>query len=72
MRVVLDYYFDDLEARCTNPECPVDVLAGPYSDEPRNCWRCNRRPTYFRAFGTAEQRSEPVRREAAYVVGGDL
>jgi hypothetical protein len=68
VRVILDYYYDDLEQRCLNPEC--DFVVGPYSDE----WHggcpnyilgkgtCKGRLGFFRAFGTEKQRSKRVYR----------
>lgn len=64
MRVVLDYYFDDLEQRCLTDGC--DFVVGPYSEEWHGtCPRCRGRLGFFRAFGTAAQRDVQVRREDA-------
>jgi hypothetical protein len=60
MRVVLDYYFDDLEQRCLGEGC--DFRVGPY-DEPWHsdfCPRCHSPLGFFRAFGTEAQRSVQV------------
>lgn len=77
MRVVTDYYFDDLEQRCLNPDC--DFKVGPYSEE----WTggcpayimdkgpCRGRLGFFRAFGTEKQRSIQVDRWDARVSGVD-
>lgn len=72
MRVVLDYYFDDLEQRCLEDGCG-HLLAGPYSEEWRgSCPCCNGgRRGFFRAFGTEKQRSVQVRREQARISGWD-
>lgn len=72
MRVIVDFYFDDLEAWCPNPTCEVNVIAGPYSDEKDRCWRCSTAAEYHRAFGTEEQRSKPVDRLEARIMGVDL
>lgn len=71
MRVVLDYYYNDLEQRCTGPEC--DFRIGPYEEEwPSGfCPRCSSNLGFFRAFGTEEQRSKPVKRSDARVAGID-
>ena len=77
MRVVVDYYFDDLEQRCLNPKC--DFKVGPYSEE----WHggcpgyimdegpCRGRLGFFRAFGTEAQRSVQVDRWDARISGRD-
>jgi hypothetical protein len=77
MRVIVDYYFDDLEQRCLNPDC--DFVVGPYSEE----WTggcpgyimgkgpCRGRLGFFRAFGTEAQRSVQVDRWDARVSGRD-
>ena len=77
MRVVVDYYFNDLEQRCLNPEC--DFVVGPYSEE----WiggcpnyfidkgPCRGNLGFFRAFGTEAQRSRQVHREDARISGVD-
>lgn len=77
MRVIVAYYFDDLEQRCTNPDC--DFVVGPYSEEIRGgCpayimgkGPCHGRLAFFRAFGTVEQRSKPVERWKARISGVD-
>jgi hypothetical protein len=71
MRVVLDYYFDDLEQRCTSQGCKFVV--GPYSEEwvTSFCPDCQGRLGFFRAFGTEAQRSVEVRREQARISGID-
>lgn len=74
MRVVLDWYYDDLELRCTTEGCRT-VICGPYSEEYPNM-SCPRNPkhdqrAYFRAFGTEAERSKPVRREQARISGID-
>lgn len=59
MRVVLDFYYDDLEQRCLTEGC--DFLVGPYSEEWHGgCPRCQGRLGFFRAFGTGAQRSVRV------------
>lgn len=68
MRVILDYYYDDLEQRCSNPDC--NFVVGPYSEELTggcpayimNVGPCRGRLLFYRAFGTVEQRSQPVER----------
>lgn len=70
LRVVVEYYFDDLEQRCPNPQC--DFVRGPYSEEWVNNWcpNCPEHPRllFYRAFGTEEQRSKPVERWQARVL----
>lgn len=60
MKVILDYFYDDLEQRCLNPEC--DFRNGPYSEVMRGpcprCWKSGL--GFFRAFGTAKERSVQV------------
>lgn len=78
MKVVLDYYFDDLEQRCLNPKC--GWRNGPYSEE----WHgscpgyitdesraCNGRLGFFRAFGSEAARSVQVDRWDARISGRD-
>jgi len=69
MRVVLDFYFDDLEQRCLTDGC--DFVVGPYSEEWHSggCPHCRGRLGYFRAFGTETERSVQVRREQARISG---
>lgn len=57
MRVVLDFYYDDQEQRCTNESC--DFTIGPYSEEwmTSHCPNCRGRLGFFRAFGTEAERS---------------
>lgn len=70
MRVILDYYFDDLEQRCSNEGC--SFVVGAYSDEWHgSCPYDGGRLQFFRAFGTVEQRSKPVQRHQARVSGLD-
>jgi hypothetical protein len=75
MRVIVDFYFDDLEQRCLNPDC--DFVVGPYSEE----WHgscpgyiidkgpCRGQLGFFRAFGTEAERSKQVCREDARIGG---
>jgi hypothetical protein len=78
MRVILDFYYDDLEQRCLNPKCSFKV--GPYSEEWHgNCpgyilednAPCRGRLGFFRAFGTERERSVQVDRWDARVSGRD-
>lgn len=73
MRVIIDYYFDDLEQRCSNPDC--DFVVGPYNEQwvTNHCpnYKCNGRLRFYRAFGTVEQRSQPVEPWEASVSGVD-
>lgn len=66
MRVVLDFYYDDLEQRCLTEGCTFVV--GPYSEEWHGgCPHCQGRLGFFRAFGTEAQRSVQVQRWDARV-----
>lgn len=59
MRVVLDFYYDDLEQRCTSAGCRFTV--GPYSEPWHgSCPRCQGRVGFFRAFGTEAERAAEV------------
>lgn len=69
MRVVLDFYYDDLEQRCVKPGC--GFINGPYSEEWRNCPRCSGRLAFFRAFGTEAERSKEMQRWQARIQGDD-
>lgn len=71
MRVVTDYYYNDLEQRCSNSAC--DFMVGPYDEEwsTNHCPRCSSPLQFFRAFGTVEQRSKPVQRWQARISGLD-
>jgi hypothetical protein len=72
MKVILDYYYDDLEQRCSNPDC--DFVVGPYSEEWHGgCpqYKCGGHLLFYRAFGTVEQRSQPVQRWQARISGVD-
>lgn len=68
MRVVLDYYFDDLEQRCLTESCKFRV--GPYSEEWHGgCPTCQGRLGFFRAFGTEAERSVQVEHYQARISG---
>ncbi len=68
MRVVLDFYYNDLEQRCLTESC--DFAVGPYSEEWHGCCpRCQGRVGFFRAFGTEAERGTQVRREQARISG---
>lgn len=71
MRVVLDFYFDDLEQRCLTDGCKFTV--GPYSEEWMTsfCPYCQGRLGFYRAFGTEAQRSVQVERREARISGID-
>lgn len=69
MRVVMEYYFDDLEQRCTEEGC--GYVVGPYSEEERDCPFYHNKLRFFRSFGTQEQRSKPVNRWEARISGLD-
>lgn len=71
MRVVTDFYYNDLEQRCSNEECTF--MVGAYSDEwfGNFCPWCSSPLQYFRAFGTLEQRSKPVQRWQGRISGLD-
>lgn len=66
MKVVLDFYYDDLMQRCTGDvkrsfTCTLTV--GPYEEEMRGtCPVCGSRLGLFRAFGTPAQTGVEVRR----------
>lgn len=68
MRVVLDFYFDDLEQRCTANGCKFVI--GPYDEEWHGrCLYCQERVGFFRAFGTLKERSIEVSRWDARISG---
>jgi predicted RNA-binding Zn-ribbon protein involved in translation (DUF1610 family) len=70
MRVIVDFYFDDLEQHCMNVDC--DFRVGPYDEAwTYSCPHCGHRVGYFRAFGTEEERSQEVTRYDARISGVD-
>jgi hypothetical protein len=71
VKVIVEFYFNDLEQRCSNSEC--DFHLGPYAEEWFNPWcpQCEKPLQFFRAFGTVEQRSCPVEWWEARVSGED-
>lgn len=71
MKVVLDFYYDDLEQRCLTKGCKFKV--GPYSEQWMNsfCPTCQERLGFFRAFGTEAQCNVEVEQYQARVAGID-
>lgn len=71
MKVVLDFYYDDLEQRCMGDKkqpFTCELVIGPYEEEMRGtCPVCGSRLGFFRAFGTESQRAVEVRRWDARV-----
>jgi hypothetical protein len=71
MRVVVEYYFNGLEQRCTGIDKqtgkPCKFVVGPYSEAQKGaCPYCQGRLEFFQAFGTEEERRHPLSPIQAY------